>query len=148
MKHKLMFALTVMMIGIGVFALSAQGAKTQWDGVYTAEQATRGAATYKAKCAACHGDSLAGFVMESNPAPALTGADFEKSWDDFPVSDLYEKIKTLMPQDDPGILTPAQASEVVAFIYQFNKYPAGSTELPGDVEQLKMIKFLAKKPGA
>jgi cytochrome c5 len=145
---KLKFSLVTMfgVVAIGALAVSAQAPKTQWVGVYTAEQAARGAAVYKQKCASCHGADLAGYAMESTPAPALTGPDFEKNWDDFPISDLYDKIKMLMPQDDPGSLTEAQVADVIAHMLQAGKYPAGTVELTSDHDQLAAIKFMAKKP--
>ena len=122
------------------------GKKSQWDGVYTADQATRGAATYKTKCSICHGGELQGYVQNAVPAPSLTGEEFDKNWDDFPLSDLFDKVKMNMPQDDPGILSATQTAEVIAHMLQAGKYPAGTTELSSDVEQLKLIKFLSKKP--
>ena len=56
-------------IFVTAILVSAQAQKTVWDGVYTEEQAKRGAEVYAEKCAMCHGDSLGG--VES--APALTG---------------------------------------------------------------------------
>jgi len=47
---------------------SAQGAKPA---LYTADQATAGAAVYSQACAACHGAQLEGVA-----APALKGANF------------------------------------------------------------------------
>jgi S-disulfanyl-L-cysteine oxidoreductase SoxD len=146
MRLMLAFLLTVVVAAGSGLILSAQAKKSQWDGVYTAEQATRGEATYKAKCSICHGGQLQGYVQNAIPAPSLTGEEFEKNWDDFPLSDLFDKIKNSMPQDDPGILTATQTSEVIAFMLQGGKYPAGTTELSSDVEQLKSIKFLVKKP--
>jgi cytochrome c len=146
MRLTLAFLLTVVVAAGSGMILSAQAKKSQWDGVYTAEQATRGAEMYKAKCSICHGGQLQGYVQNNVPAPALTGEELEKNWDDFPLSDLFDKIKMTMPQDDPGILTATQTSDVIAFMLQFGKYPAGTTELSSDVEQLKPIKFLTKKP--
>ena len=40
--------------------VSAQAQKTVWDGVFTEEQAKRGADVYAEKCAMCHGDGLGG----------------------------------------------------------------------------------------
>ena len=146
MKLMLAFTTTMAVVACTVFTLSAQAKKSQWDGVYTAAQATRGAETFKGKCAQCHGANLQGYAIEATPAPALTGAEFEKNWDSFPLSDLYDKIKMLMPQDDPGSLTAEQAADVIAFILQTGKYPVGTAEVSTDHAQLEAIKFLAKKP--
>src|SRR4029453_493006 len=115
---RLILAFLMTVAAGGGLILSAQAKKSQWDGVYTAEQATRGAETFKAKCSICHGGQLQGYVQNAVPAPPLTGEEFEKNWDDFPLSDLFDKIKTGMPQDDPGILSATQTSEVIAYMLQ------------------------------
>ncbi len=38
--------------------LSAQRVKSQWDGVYTSEQAKRGQVLYDDQCSSCHGAEL------------------------------------------------------------------------------------------
>ena len=54
----------------------AQAAKSVWDGVYTDEQAKRGAAVYRQWCASCHGNEAEGGEM----APGLTGGGFTSNW--------------------------------------------------------------------
>jgi S-disulfanyl-L-cysteine oxidoreductase SoxD len=116
--------------------LSAQsGTRTTNDAIYTAAQAKRGEGLYAERCAACHGQSLAG--MEA--APALAGPGFSASWSGTPLSDLLERIRISMPQDKPGSLGRQQAADIVAYILSFNKAPAGQTELPGDADQLKTV---------
>lgn len=78
----------------------------------TPVQAERGRAVYAAKCAECHGRSFEGGAED---APALVGARFQAKWRGREAA-LYDKIKRSMPQDDPGILTPAQAADVTALI--------------------------------
>ena len=71
--------------------------------------ATRGQELFKQRCAACHGDTLQGLV-----GPPLTGEAFAKVWAN--PSELQQKIQKTMPQDEPGSLTTAQASDLAAFI--------------------------------
>jgi len=52
-------------------AVAAQATRSTNEGVYTADQAKKGEATYKEQCAACHGDNLEG----SGPMPPLAGKD-------------------------------------------------------------------------
>ena len=59
-------------------AAPAGDAKSIWDGVFTAEQAERGAEAYKTSCSECHGGDL----MGDGFAPALSGADFQGNWND------------------------------------------------------------------
>ena len=58
-------ALLVGSVSYGV--VYAKQEKSVWDGVFTAEQADRGAAAYKTSCSECHGGDL----MGDGFAPAL-----------------------------------------------------------------------------
>jgi mono/diheme cytochrome c family protein len=114
-------------------ALQAQ-AKTTKDSVYSAAQSKRGEALYQTKCASCHGKNLAGDV-----GPALAGPDFVGFWDKMALSELVDKISTTMPEDAPGSITRPQAADLVAFILQTNKYPAGTADLSSENGVLKTI---------
>jgi len=124
--------------------VAAQGAKSQWDGIYTEAQAKRGEALYAQHCATCHGPTLSGAEM----APGLTGSDFSANWNDLSVGDLFERIRISMPQNAPGSLSRQQNADIVALILQKMNAPVGTTELPSQTEALNEIKFLAAKPGA
>jgi mono/diheme cytochrome c family protein len=80
-------------------------------------QAERGRAVYLARCAECHGRSFEGGAED---APALVGVRFQTKWRGREAA-LYSKIKLSMPQDDPGILTPVQATDVTALILAAQK---------------------------
>jgi mono/diheme cytochrome c family protein len=127
-------------------ALRAQDApsasRSVWDGVYTQEQAERGHSLYNRHCASCHGDELAG----GDVPPPLAGSGFLANWNGLTVGDLFERIRRSMPQDDPGRLSRQQNADVVAFIFSFNKFPPGKTELPHDTELLRQIRIEATKP--
>jgi mono/diheme cytochrome c family protein len=116
------------------------GPGSVWDSVFTLAQAGRGESTYRAMCASCHGDSLAGI----NDAPPLTGAPFHKTWDGNALSSLFNRVGNDMPSDNPGTLTKAQVAELVAFVLKYNGYPAGKLELSAAAESLSQIKFLPK----
>lgn len=132
------------MATLGAFTLSAQDEKTQWDGVFTEEQAERGAELYVDKCASCHGPQLLGSEM----APGLIGGEFAANWNDLSLGDMFERIRISMPQDDPGSLTRQQNSDVLAYMLLSGQYPAGETELPSRADELRMYKFLSMKPGS
>ena len=123
-------------------AINAQGQKTIWDGVYTDEQAMRGAEVYAEKCAMCHGDSLGG--VES--APPLTGPTFYANWEGESLNALFERIRMSMPLDNPGSLSRAQNSDVLAHMLKIGGYPAGSTPIDGQAGTLTPIKVLTYKP--
>ena len=116
--------------------------KSVWDGVYTDEQANRGKALYSENCASCHGSELTGGEM----APPLSGGEFMAGWDGLTVGDLFERIRISMPQNAPGSLSGQQNSDILAFVFNANKFPAGQTELPKEAGILKTIKFETKKP--
>jgi mono/diheme cytochrome c family protein len=107
------------------------------DGVYSGAQAGRGQTLYKDKCASCHGPALAG----AN-APPLAGDAFLAVWGG-PVSELVDKIEHTMPQDDPGKLTRPQSTDIVAYMLQAGKFPAGRAELSADAAAQKSISLVA-----
>ena len=122
-------------------AAAGAQAKSVWDGVFSQEQADRGAAAYKNACSECHGNDLAGDGF----APALAGADFMGNWTDLSVGDLFERIRVSMPPSGPGSVTPAQKADIVAHLLNASKFPAGATELEPKTEVLKGIKIEMKK---
>jgi cytochrome c5 len=122
-------------------ALGAQG-KSVTQGVFTAAQATRGAAVYKENCSFCHGDDLKG----SDVVPGLNDMAFWGYWSEKSVGDLFEKINTAMPATAPGSLTVAQTADVVAHILNTNKFPAGSVELSTKLDDLKPIMMAKPTP--
>ncbi|SRR5579883_599493 len=125
-------------------ALRAQEQPTRsvWDGVYTQEQAQRGRGLYGQHCASCHGESLEGVEM----APALAGGDFLDKWAGQTVGDLFERIRTTMPQNKPGRLSRDVNVDITAYILSANDFPAGKTDLPRDTLILKQIRIDATKP--
>jgi mono/diheme cytochrome c family protein len=144
MKLKLaVVALAGLAIAGAVRGVAAQE-KTQWDGVYTAEQAKRGEALYAEFCAACHGPDLNGGEM----APSLTGGEFSANWNDLSLGQLFDRMKTSMPQNNPNSLSRQQVADVLAFMLNKANFPAGTTELSTQAEVLGTIKFVSTKPEA
>jgi mono/diheme cytochrome c family protein len=129
-------------LGAAVLAFSqTQSAVSVWDGVYSADQAKRGADVYAKSCAMCHGDELEG----EGQAPPLAGSEFTSAWNNQTVDDVFEIVKSTMPADKPGSLTRAQNADLFAFIFQKNRFPAGKAELPQDAAALKKITIEEKK---
>jgi mono/diheme cytochrome c family protein len=112
-----------------------------WDGVYTAEQARRGQATYREECLKCHGENL----MGGEAAPAIAGADFLHKWNGKTTGDLFELMRKTMPSEDPGNLSRRQYAEIVAYILSVNEFPAGQKELESDADVLSGIRIEAKR---
>lgn len=123
---------------------SSSGSRSVWAGVFSEAQDKRGAAIYSRECSTCHGERLKG----GEGAPALAGSEFSANWNGQTVADLFDRIRQTMPAppDQPGKLTPQQNADVVAHILSVNSFPAGTTELPADVEPLKRIRIDVSKP--
>jgi len=122
--------------------MGAQAGRSVWDGVYTDAQATRGAALFDRECASCHGPSGAGGSM----APALVGIGFSANYDGQSVGDLFDRNRTTMPVGREGQLSAQQNADIIAFILQVNKFPAGAVELPSLGMTLKQIKIVVDNP--
>lgn len=135
----------VMLCGVVVAgALVYGGMRVQAGGqlasaaLYSAAQAKRGADLYQTRqCALCHGPSLQG----AGEVPPLAGDNFVSVYSGQPLSVLYDKVQKQMPPTNPGSLSPAEASDLVAYILSANKYAAGDTDLPADRDKLKAIQL-------
>lgn len=119
----------------------AQTSGSVLDGVYTDAQSARGQDAFSQNCAMCHGSGLTG----SGEAPALVGGEFISNWAGLTLGDLFERIRTTMPQDRPGKLGRDQYADIVSFILKSNGYPAGQKELDQRTEFLKAIAFVPPK---
>ena len=127
---------------VAAFALTghAQQAPTVADGVYSAEQAQRGAATYKAQCAACHGEKLEGVI-----GPMLAGEGFVAAWSGRSVAELADKIQNTMPLQAPGSLMRPQAIDIAAYMLQVGNFKAGQTLTDATAKQAT---FPSSRPAA
>lgn len=125
-------------------AVAAQDSKTVsvWSGVYTDEQAKRGEVVSNKLCTSCHGPELSG----GEAGPALVGLEFIANWNNLTVADFYDRTHATMPADSPGTMTAQQTSDVIAYVFKLNKYPAGKTELPTDLAALKDVKIEGEQP--
>lgn len=119
----------------GLLVSVAAQTKTTKDGLYTADQATRGAKVYSDNCASCHGDDLSGGGF----APALTKDEFLSAWTGQKLDDLYSRIKETMPADKPGTLSADANADLLAFVLKTNGFAAGAQPLPSDSATLKQI---------
>jgi cytochrome c len=142
MKMRIMLVAFISVSALGAVHSSVRAEQSVWDGIYTEEQAKRGAPLYSQKCAHCHAPDLTG----GETAPALASPDFKSNWSGLSVDDLFERIKISMPQDNPGSLSRQQTADILAFILSRGGFPAGETELAREAEVLKQIRFEATKP--
>ena len=105
---------------------------TIWDGVYTVEQADRGADTAGTVCFACHS------------ASEWTTPMFIRVWSGRPIHQIWENLRMTMPYDSPGRLTAQEYADVVAYMLELNDVPAGDTELPSDADGLRRIRVTTR----
>ena len=101
-------------------------------GVFTAEQAERGAAVFTSSCAGCHGAQLQGGM-----GPRLN--PLHESWSGLSLAALYRFVSQNMPFSAPGSLEPQQYADVISYVLSQNGFPAGGGELPPDAEQLEAL---------
>jgi quinoprotein glucose dehydrogenase len=131
------------LFGIAAGAEIPAQTRSAKDGVFTTAQADAGKAVYAGQCASCHG-TMAGVTPDM--APLLNDHVFQDTWKDRSVGDLFERIRTTMPQNGPGTLSPRHTSEIVAYILSANRLPAGESALSEDVETLKQIRMDVAEP--
>jgi len=120
----------------GASLAAQQKSKTLSDGVFTADQAQRGKSGYDGVCARCHGVPLTG---SQGNGPTLKGPAFLAHWDKDTLASLYTKIRDTMPQGAPGTLTDDVKLQILAYVLQQNGFPAGKSDLPGDVAALEDV---------
>ena len=126
MRHQLRLASLVVFLSAAVL-FSAAGAgqpRPLASGVYSAAQAARGEQIYRAQCGNCHGAAMDGAV-----GPPLAGQDFLANWSGRPLANLAEQIQKTMPFDQPGSLSRLQTADLVAYMLQVGKFPAGQADL-------------------
>lgn len=132
--QKIAFCLVLMMsASVGV---NAQNAVSSSTGVFTDEQARRGAAAYNANCATCHGTDLHSTDKE---VPNLTEQEFKYGWVGKTIGERFEVARDTMPPRDEHSLDDQVYLDIVTYILKFNKVPSGKTELKPDIEILKRI---------
>ena len=135
--------LAALAAGLAAIALVAQNKpRTALDGVYTADQAKRGAEAYAAKCAGCHSADMRG----GPAAAAMAGEEFLFSWGGKSAGQLYDYIHMNMPPEEPGSLNDQRYADIIAAIFQKNEFPAGKVELPADSKALADIQIPKEKP--
>jgi mono/diheme cytochrome c family protein len=94
---------------------------------YTEEQAGRGAEAFSSVCSECHARK------------DFSDAEFRVKWRGRTAFDLFERMRSTMPERDPGSLGRSTYLDVVAYIAKLNGFGAGSAELPDDEAALKKV---------
>ncbi|HET6958314.1 MAG TPA: c-type cytochrome [Vicinamibacterales bacterium] len=126
----------VLAASISISISGQQRPKNVREGAFTADQADRGKAGFEGVCQRCHGAALNG--SEGN-GPPLKGATFLAHWDKDTLGSLWVKIRDTMPLGVPGTLTDEVKLQILAYLLRQNGFPAGTIELPMDVNALEEI---------
>jgi mono/diheme cytochrome c family protein len=129
------YALAIVTLGLGMagsVGIAQQHApdgapRSLRDGVYSARQVRRGAGIFENVCSPCHQREQ---FAESGLIDAWTGAS---------VAELFDFVRSSMPEDSPGRLKPSEYADVLAFIFSANGLPAGEAEMSSDAELLQQI---------
>ena len=90
-------------------------------GPFTEAQAQAGQPIYVNRCAVCH--DAGGETIR------LVGPAFTQAWNSRSTAALYTRIKTTMPFNNPGSLSEAETTAVVAYILKSNGATASATAL-------------------
>jgi len=96
-------------------------------GTVAPSQVQRGEKTFRSQCLECHATKE--FLKE----------DFVKSWNGRPVFELFELIRTSMPEDTPGILSRQEYLDVVTYIAKLNGAPEGHSEIAPEDSIMKAL---------
>jgi mono/diheme cytochrome c family protein len=104
-------------------------------GVYSEAQAGRGETVYKTNCLECH-------------VPTdYQGDAFKSKFVGGTALDMWEQIRSTMPQNNPGSLTNEQYTDLVAYLFKLNALPTRNADMPANKDSLKAIKVEAKPEG-
>jgi mono/diheme cytochrome c family protein len=117
-------------LALAGLTIGAQEARSVRTGVYTFEQAERGVALYKQKCASCHAPNR--FTDDQLFLTPYAGK---------PMWEIYDVISDSMPEDDPGGMKPEEYAAVIAYLLRLNGFPTGQAELPTSKDALSLIRF-------
>jgi mono/diheme cytochrome c family protein len=104
-------------------------------GLYSEAQAERGKAVFTKVCAECH------------EVEDLTNVDFRMNWDGTTLYELFDLIRTTMPDEEPGTLTHQQYVDVTAYVLQLNKLPAGVEDFSGDSTTANAVRLALPSGG-
>lgn len=116
-------------------AAASVSAKTNWDGVFTEQQAQRGQQVYQRACSACHLESLQG----DDVSPTLVGKGFLARFNGLSAHEMVQNLRASMPQNAPDSLGDRAYIDLVSYLLKANGSKTGALELPLDVAELEKI---------
>ena len=123
-----------LLIGLAVLAapsrVRAQSGAPPTDSVAAAtRQLELGEQWFNSACVECHATR------------ALTSADFRLKWGGRNAFDLFELIRSTMPDSKPGTLTQGTYAAIVAYLLKLNGMAVGTQRLSADSGALVSIRL-------
>jgi len=103
--------------------------------VFTEEQATAGLDVFTKVCAECH------------EKKDVTSADFKTKWGGRPLLELYELVRTTMPDGNPGSLSRTEYANALAYVLKLNGLPAGDSTVMPDSAAMSIAKVVFPAAG-
>lgn len=88
-----------------------------------ARQLEAGEQWFRAVCVECHADNVA-------------DADFKAKWNGRSVYDLFDRMRSSMPDSDPGSLTYETYVALTAYLMKLNGMPSRTAPVPADSSAL------------
>ena len=132
----------VCVLAVVTVARAQEKTRTVADGVYTDDQASRGAAVYDASCGGCHRPDLGG-----GTGPSLREQRFARQFAGKDLKTLFTKVATTMPRNAPASLADDAYLDVVAHMLKENGFPAGPKELTADLlDGIRVVPGRPKPP--
>ena len=102
--------------------------RTVQDGVYSKAQASRGRNAYQRLCRTCH---------ETKEFEA----GYMETWSGRTAFDLFDMLRTTMPEEAPGIGGSEGYTDIVAYMFRLSELPPGEEDMKSDEEALKLIRI-------
>ncbi len=115
---------------------------TALKGIYTQNQVDAVGSIYANDCASCHGGDLRG----TEGGSSLIGTRFQNKWKEKTMGELFEYTRTTMPVSNPGGYDDETYASLLAYILNFNRYPAGETPLSSNKDELDKVIFGPPSP--
>ena len=111
--------------------LSAQQSAATSDSVAAAaaRQLDVGEQWFRSACLECHA------------VRGLDTSDFRLKWSGRSAYDLFEHIRSTMPESKPGSLTQGTYAAIVAYLMKLNGMPAGTRRVSSDSTALTTIRL-------